>query len=399
MVGVGTALALQERGHEVVLVDRREPGEETSYGNAGIIQTEAAEPVPMPRSLSRLFGIALGRTNDVIWNPASLPSFLKPLASYFWYSAPSRYRRQSLVYSQLTRRAFDDHEPLIESSGAGHLIREGGFRDAFRSPHRLDEEVRRAEHITATYGVRHLALDGPALAQAEPNLRIGMAGAVQWPDSRTCLSPGGLTKAYAELFQSRGGTIVKGDGMTLQRRGSGWSVQGQEGVIEARNAVMALGPWAQALASRLGYAVPMLRKRGYHWHLKPIAGPNTSILDAERGAFMAVMQAGIRIATGAELTDFAAPANPRQINKAIAAAHELFELGDPVEAQPWFGTRPCMPDMLPLVGKAPRHDGLWFNFGHGHQGFTLGPTTGILLADMMVGGPTPDYASRLGFRW
>jgi D-amino-acid dehydrogenase len=44
-----------------------------------------------------------------------------------------------------------------------------------------------------------------------------------------------------------------------------------------------------------------------------------------------------------------------------------------------------MPDMLPLLGRAPRHDGLWLHFGHGHQGFTLGPTTGRMLAELMSG--------------
>ena len=48
-----------------------------------------------------------------------------------------------------------------------------------------------------------------------------------------------------------------------------------------------------------------------------------------------------------------------------------------------------MPDMLPVVGKAPKHDGLWFDFGHGHQGFTLGPTTGVLLAGLMAGRADP----------
>jgi D-amino-acid dehydrogenase len=44
-----------------------------------------------------------------------------------------------------------------------------------------------------------------------------------------------------------------------------------------------------------------------------------------------------------------------------------------------------MPDMLPVIGAAPRHPGLWLHFGHGHQGFTLGPATGRLLAETMSG--------------
>ena len=44
MVGTCTALQLARRGYAVALVDRRAPGRETSYGNAGIIQREAVEP-------------------------------------------------------------------------------------------------------------------------------------------------------------------------------------------------------------------------------------------------------------------------------------------------------------------------------------------------------------------
>ncbi|WP_290690811.1 NAD(P)/FAD-dependent oxidoreductase, partial [Haematobacter sp. UBA3484] len=73
----------------------------------------------------------------------------------------------------------------------------------------------------------------------------------------------------------------------------------------------------------------------------------------------------------------------------------LFDLGDPVETTPWSGTRPCMPGMLPLVGAAPNHKGLWFNFGHGHQGFTLGPTTALLLAEQMSGLRTNSLAASL----
>ena len=48
MVGVSAALHLQRRGRDVVLIDRRDPGEETSYGNAGLIQREAVIPYTFP---------------------------------------------------------------------------------------------------------------------------------------------------------------------------------------------------------------------------------------------------------------------------------------------------------------------------------------------------------------
>ena len=43
--------------------------------------------------------------------------------------------------------------------------------------------------------------------------------------------------------------------------------------------------------------------------------------------------------------------------------------------------------MKPVIGAVPDREGLWLAFGHGHQGFTLGPATGRLLAEMIDGEP------------
>ena len=49
--------------------------------------------------------------------------------------------------------------------------------------------------------------------------------------------------------------------------------------------------------------------------------------------------------------------------------------------------------MKPVIGPAPDKEGLWLAFGRGHQGFTLGPATGELLAQMMDGEtPAVDMA-------
>jgi len=113
------------------------------------------------------------------------------------------------------------------------------------------------------------------------------------------------------------------------------------------------------------------------------------MLDVENGAALSPMRAGFRVLTGAEIARFDTPPTPVQMVRAEQAARELIDLGEPVEAEPWFGNRPCMPDMLPLVGAAPRHKNLWFHFGHGHQGFTLGPTTAALLAEEIITGQVP----------
>ena len=54
IVGVSAAYAARQRGLSVVLVDRREPGSETSYGNAGILTSGSILPLNKPSLWSAL---------------------------------------------------------------------------------------------------------------------------------------------------------------------------------------------------------------------------------------------------------------------------------------------------------------------------------------------------------
>ena len=171
----------------------------------------------------------------------------------------------------------------------------------------------------------------------------------------------------------------------------------------AREAVVALGPWSDLVFAPLGYSIPLSVKRGYHLHLKPRGNAvlNHPVLDADQGFLLAPMDRGIRVTTGVEFVRRDAPPTPVQVERALPKAHALFPLGEPVDARPWMGARPCLPDMLPVIGKAPRHQGLWFDFGHQHHGLTLGPVTGRLLAEMMTGqtpfaDPGPFAVERFG---
>ncbi|WP_269583793.1 NAD(P)/FAD-dependent oxidoreductase [Roseibium sp. Sym1] len=389
MVGVSTALALQEAGRDVVLIDRRGAGEETSYGNAGVIQAEAVEPYPLPLSLKTLLSIAAKRGNDVNYHLSALPSLLRPIWLYFQSSLPARHKQISKTYAGLIKRATADHAPLITEAGADNIIRKTGLRFVYRSEAPLEASVRDSERIAREYGIEVSVESSAELAASEPHLRPGLAGAIHWPQSWSCADPGGLTKAYADLFLSRGGCMVTADAASLYAQNGGWTVEGPEGPISAREAVVALGPWSPLLLKRFGYDIPLLRKRGYHRHFTGGGTLNAPMLDAASATVLSPMLTGLRVLSGAELSRFDAPPTPCQLSRGTRAASQIIDLGKPVEAEPWVGNRPCMPDMLPLAGKAPRHEGLWFHFGHGHQGFTLGPTTAALLAEEMTTGRAP----------
>ncbi|VVD69461.1 amino acid dehydrogenase [Pandoraea horticolens] len=384
IVGVSVAVHLQRRGLSVALVDRKSPGNETSFGNAGLIQREGVYPYAFPRDLGTLLRYAGNRSTDVRYHPSAMVTIAPFLARYWYHSAPKRHAEIARHYSTLISHCVTEHRELIAASGAQDLLREGGWVKVFRTAAAMSAAQRDAERWREEYGVPFERLDVSRLRDDEPALTHALVGGLRYTASDSVSDPGALVAAYARYFASLGGRVLNGDATTLQPQ---WSVQTQEGRIEARRAVVALGPWADTVTAALGYRLPLAVKRGYHMHYRaqPGARLNQPVLDAEHGYLITPMVRGIRLTTGVELGLRDTPPTPVQLAAVEPLARETFPLGERVDAEPWLGRRPCTPDMMPIIGPAPRHRGLWFAFGHAHHGLTLGPVTGRLVAEMMTG--------------
>lgn len=399
MVGVSVAVHLQKRGRQVVLIDRRHPGEETSYGNGGLVQREAVFPHPFPRSFAELRRIARNHSVDVYYHLSALPELLGPLFTYWRNSQPRRYAEIAAQWSRLIATCAAEHEKLAQEAGSAELLRPVGFIRAYNDAATLDADLVKAERAREL-GVNSVALSPAELAEMEPHLSNRFIGGLHWTDPYAVNDPHALTLSYASLLDRLGGRFALGDATTLRRNGVGWLVSMADGsVVEAAEAVIALGIWSGGVTRRFGYAPPLFGKRGYHLHFKPQGNAGLTRPVASNRFLLAPMRQGIRLTTGAEFARRNAKPTPVQLARAEPIARSIFPLGEAVEPTPWMGVRPCTPDMLPIIGRIPSQPQLWGAFGHAHQGFTLGPTTGRLLAEMMTGDapfvdPTPFRAGR-----
>jgi D-amino-acid dehydrogenase len=386
IVGVSIALHLQARGRDVVLIDRRGPGEETSFGNAGLIERASLIPYPFPRQWRVLLRYALNIAPEAHYHLSALPSLIPFLWRYWQASSAKGLQEAARDMSPLIEACLIEHTALMQDASCMDLMRRSGWIKAFRSPARLASALEEAKALLP-FGIRFDTLDTKTLQEREPTLSDRLIGAIHWRDPATVSDPGGVVRAFAQLFMKRGGIFLTGDARNLKQEGSLWRIEAQEKTILARDAVIALGPWSDEIFQPLGYRIPLVVKRGYHQHFSSEQNAllNHPVLDVESGFVLAPMVRGIRLTTGVEFARRDAPPSPVQIERTQKLAREIFPLGLPLDHNPWLGSRPCLPDMRPIIGPAPHHHGLWFAFGHNHHGFTLGPVTGKLLAQMMTG--------------
>jgi D-amino-acid dehydrogenase len=400
IVGVSAALHLHARNFDVVLLDRRGPGEETSFGNAGLVERSSVVPYAFPRDLRTILRYSLNRAPEVRYHLRMLPRLAPFVFSFWWHSAPERLSETTAALLPLIEHSVSEHENLFGAAEAARFFRHTGWLQAFRNGPALDR-ARKAADALHNYGLSFDILGHRELRGLEPYLTPALVGGVHWHDSLSVSDPGAVTQAYAALFSRRGGRIVRGDARSLRQSGEYWAVDTEAGLLVISHAVVALGPWSDDVYRPLGYRLPMAIKRGYHMHysVRGNAMLSRPVLDAENGFVLTPMVRGIRLTTGVEFASREALPTPVQIEQAEKRAREIFPLRSRLDDRPWVGNRPALPDMRPVIGPAARHRGLWFAFGHAHHGFTLGPVTGRLIAELIAGekpvvDPAPFRADR-----
>jgi D-amino-acid dehydrogenase len=400
MIGVSVAIHLAKRGISATLVDRRGAGEETSYGNAGLIEASRMMPIAFPRNLRDVARNALGLVPHSNFHWGALPSVAPFLLRYWAASRPDRLDASARALRPLLAAAPAEHAAFIEEAKVPQLMRKGGLLKLFRSADSFHETAT-DRAFADEFGVPYQILSRDEALAREPHLRPVFSKALFWPETGTCPDPGALTKAYASLFEKLGGVFVRGDARTLHEYEGGWRVETDAGPIDGRKVVVALGPWSPDAVSKYGVRPPFAVKRGYHIHLAPEGNATLSsaILDVDGGYAMQPMNRGMRITTGVEFARRDAPPSPVQLERAMPYAREVFPLGRMLDDKPWMGSRPALPDSVPIIGQVSGKPNLWLAFGHAHLGFTLGPPTGRLIVEMMTGAkpfvdPSPYRAER-----
>ncbi len=402
IVGLCSALQLQRQGFEVTLIDRHSgPGRETSHGNAGLIQPDGFPPILFPRDWKTFASYATNQRNDCVYQFSALWKLAPALFKYWQMSRTSSAERIVAANLPLFTSCVEDHMEIAKEAGVKDSFRSSGWTRVFRNESNFEAYSKKIRAL-AGYGVNAEVLSPSELQELEPGVQIIAAGAVRLTDQLSLASPLKLSKAYFDLFLKNGGRFEVGDARTLVMKGPfQYAVRTERQNIESKHVVVCMGPWSGDLLKHFGIHLPMFVKRGYHIHFSTTdnVGLRHPTSDADGGYSLTPMDDGIRLNTGVEFAGRDSPSSNIQLARVIPLAREFFPLGDQREARPWVGSRPCLPDMLPLIGPSPKHPGLWFSFGHAHHGLTLAASTGRLLAEMMKGvtpftDPTPYNLAR-----
>ena len=107
---------------------------ETSFGNTGIIQSEAVIPYIFPRDPAEIARAALNRDPRAHIRYGALPSIAPALWQYFQVSIRRGQNETARAMAAVVVGAPAEHRKLAAAAGAGALLRQTGWIKGLAQP-------------------------------------------------------------------------------------------------------------------------------------------------------------------------------------------------------------------------------------------------------------------------
>lgn len=389
IVGICCAAYLQREGHAVTVIDSLPPGEACSKGNAGTLAVESVVPNATPGVLWKVPRWLLDPHGPLALRWSYLVRALPWLVRFWRASSPRRVRAVADALAALLAPTFEDYAPLLAVAGLEQMVRRAGMLTVYESESALARDTDEWA-LMRERGVRCERLGAVDVRRLEPTLAPTYPCAMFAPDVGHVVDPFRLVQGLADRF-------LRADGVVSRERVTGFDLgpRGPRRLLTDRGrhevdvVVIAAGAWSRRLATELGSRVPLESERGYHVTLpEPGVMPGRVVASAE-GRFVATpMAMGLRLAGTVELAGLEAPPDWRRAEVLVEKGRRLFPGLNVEGASRWMGHRPSLPDTLPVISRSPVYETVFYAFGHGHLGLTMGATTGRLIADLVAGRPT-----------
>jgi len=382
ITGVSCAEELRRSGANVTLIDRAKAGDptQTSFGNAGILAREGIMPIANPSMLKMIPQILLSPSSPVYLKWSYLAKFSPWALQFIMNGTRPKALPIILALNELIYDTVENHIQLSKNTGAARFIEKGDMTLLFRNRKQFSSD-KFANQTRRNLGITWEELSRDKLLDRDPHISKLYQFGLAYKNHGWITNPAAYVSSLAKHFQENGGKILIGEVSKI----NGNNVELKGGIIlKAENIVLATGAWSKNLASQLGHNIPLQAERGYHLSLKNTSHmpPNTYLITDKKFG-LTPMDGFLRCAGQSEFAPLEMPPNPKAIKNLRKFLFRLYPKLEYETETIWQGTRPTLPDSLPVIGRSSKNTSVIFAFGGQHLGLTMGPKIGKMVRDII----------------
>ena len=399
VVGISTAIRLQQQGMQVTLIDANGVSEGCSKGNAGHFATEQVFPLAQASLLPQLPKMMLDPKGALRISPSYLFKAIPWFVRFLLNMRTSIYTKNKHALRLLNESAISAWQKLVRETNSEALFHLNGSLLTFESLSKKNALATKAHYENE--GVNVSLLERDELDALQPGLHKNIDHALYFEDVGHTCSPYKLSQSLYKFATQIGVDFIKSNVGNINADQDRINVICCKGELTFDKVVICMGAHSKKVCNHLGYKVPLDTERGYHYMVNSNTMPKMPVVSFEKKFILTPMQEGLRFAGTVE---FAGLENAPTYSR----ADMLKQLGESIwphfednyneTDKKWMGFRPTLPDSLPVIGQAPNHHNVYFNFGHQHLGLTLAAFTAELISDVFIFPIFPNYPIVLFFQ-
>ena len=385
IVGISSACVLNQKGYHVSIYDPFNPGiGGASKANAGHIGASDIFPLSVP-------GIHFKALKMLMDSDAPLKVPFKDFWSqipWFWKflltSHGSRFQKATDAISFLGKNSLKDTKTLLESYDLGEMVDYGGCAFIYDTKKSFNSSKKSWDERSKR-GFSSESLNEESIAKITPTINNKFKHAFLSHEWGKVTEPFDIVESLFSAAQKSGVVFYKNKVNGISESLNSVLIEVENGSFKYDAVIIAAGIDSISFAKSLGDFLPMTAERGYNLTIPyPNIQIDIPIVFADRGIVATSLRSGLRIGGWAEYANSRRPANQAYFNSIARISQELFPNLSVEGANFWMGSRPSMPDSLPVISKSRKMNRVFYNCGHGHYGLTHAATSARLVCDLLA---------------
>lgn len=394
--GLCTAYYLQKKGYDVTLVDQGEERDlNCSYGNAGLIVPSHIVPMASPGVITQGLKWMLNSRSPFYIKPRWNRDLFRWIRLFRKNCTKEHVNRSSELLYSLNLQSLQLYKKIISEEKLTVDLEEKGLLMVYQQN---DTEQAELEHAKSAekYGVEIKQLTAGEVKQLA-GLDITCSGGILYKCDAH-FDPSQFMTVFRNLLKSKVTfkwnfevfEIVVHENLIKGIRNESEEIQGDAFVI-------ASGSWSSELLKKTGLELPLQAGKGYSFRVYSPEVPALPLICCESKIAVTPFSPEIQFAGTMEiggLNRITSPKRVKAIKDAIPRYFPSVKMPEIDERFVWNGLRPCSADGIPYIGKGIQ-DNLWINTGHGMMGMSLGPVSGLRIADSIQQNKTDSFSFQL----
>jgi D-amino-acid dehydrogenase len=378
ITGLSTAYYLARDGHQVTIYEaERYPAMKTSFANGGQISVSNSEVWTSWSNVKKGVKWMFTKGAPLLIRPRLDWAQWKWMAKFLYYTAQGVYKENTVKTVQMGLKSRELYNQICKEENIKFDRRDCGIFHFYKDQSYWDN----AKQVMQLYNDNGLAREevNPAFVEVvDPALKDikGVVGATITESDWT----GDIHKFCYELagiLESKYGVVIHYN----------WKINHIEEVSYYDAVVIANGVGSTALAKTVGDSISVYPVKGYSItinNVDPVYLPRVSLLDDQAKIVTSSLGNRFRVAGTAELCGENYDITRDRVEPLLKWVHDNFPHINTHDYTQWACLRPMTPNMMPIIKQSDKNAKVFYNTGHGHLGWTLGPATGKAVAELVT---------------